>query len=141
MARLINESAYGGGNPSFFATGEGVVSQFEAAYCLVQCSPDLNGTECVTCLHYAYDLIPICDGVRPELSTQIQHQRLLYGAERASPLRPLRPRCHRHRHFRRCFRKGNKQGEFQPRTCDFCSRLRFISFPVTHMVRSDVGEI
>ncbi|KAL8151168.1 hypothetical protein V2J09_020976 [Rumex salicifolius] len=114
MARLINESAYGGGNPSFFRDGgRGRVAL----------------------------VVPVCDGVRPELSTQIQHQGLLYGAERASPLRPLRPRRHRHRHLRRCFRKGNKQGEFQPRTCDFCSRLRFISFPVTHMVRSDLGEI
>ncbi|KAL8151104.1 hypothetical protein V2J09_020912 [Rumex salicifolius] len=55
---LISETARGG-NSSFFATGEGVVSQFETAYCLVQCSPDLNGTECDTCLHSAYgDFIP-----------------------------------------------------------------------------------
>ncbi|KAL8151167.1 hypothetical protein V2J09_020975 [Rumex salicifolius] len=56
MAKLINESAYG--NSSFFATREGVVSPFETAYCLVQCSPDLNGTECDTCLRSAYDLVP-----------------------------------------------------------------------------------
>lgn len=60
MSSLVQKAAYGGRD---FATGEGVVSAFETVYCLVECSPDLNGTQCETCLVSSFVFIKSCCGL------------------------------------------------------------------------------
>ncbi|XP_073525450.1 uncharacterized protein [Phyllobates terribilis] len=62
MTDLVMEAASEAGK---FATGEAVVSATETVYCLVQCSPDLNATQCESCLKLAGLLTSTCCGNWP----------------------------------------------------------------------------
>ncbi|KAL8136701.1 hypothetical protein V2J09_002702 [Rumex salicifolius] len=60
LERIISNAANANGSLSF-ATGEGVVSESETVYCLAQCSPDLDDTQCDTCLHSCYSMYRLID--------------------------------------------------------------------------------
>ncbi|KAH0985523.1 hypothetical protein GBA52_012700 [Prunus armeniaca] len=54
MNGLVDKAAFGNTTPPFFATGDdkkggGGIS----IYCLMQCTPDINGSECQRCLKAA----------------------------------------------------------------------------------------
>ncbi|KAL8158503.1 hypothetical protein V2J09_000040 [Rumex salicifolius] len=49
MDTLIKKAAHGG-DPLEFATGDATVTQYETVYSLVQCSPDIVGSDCEGCL-------------------------------------------------------------------------------------------
>ncbi|KAL8136699.1 hypothetical protein V2J09_002700 [Rumex salicifolius] len=53
--KVVETASYDNGS-LHFATGEGVVSQFETVYYLVQCSPDLDDRQCEACLRSLYKL-------------------------------------------------------------------------------------
>ncbi|GAB4826757.1 hypothetical protein Ancab_033639 [Ancistrocladus abbreviatus] len=61
MTRLISQATEANSS-RYFATGEAEVSLFRNVYGLVQCTPDIDSTECKSCLETALNKTEICCG-------------------------------------------------------------------------------
>ncbi|KAK6932393.1 Gnk2-homologous domain [Dillenia turbinata] len=59
MKGLIGKAAYGAETPTY-AMGQADINFFQTVYCFVQCTPDITGSDCNTCLDYALSYIPNC---------------------------------------------------------------------------------
>ncbi|KAK3024963.1 hypothetical protein RJ639_042770 [Escallonia herrerae] len=62
LEKLQGEAATGGGSTRMFATGKTVGPDNLTIYGLVQCTPDISGPQCSSCLGTAIGVYPSCCG-------------------------------------------------------------------------------
>ncbi|PON57746.1 Cysteine rich receptor like kinase [Parasponia andersonii] len=68
VRKAAADAAGGGPGEKKFATREANFSEFQKLYSLVQCTPDISGTDCQNCLHTAIAQLPICCGGRDRVT-------------------------------------------------------------------------
>uniref|UniRef100_A0A5B7BSX4 Non-specific serine/threonine protein kinase n=1 Tax=Davidia involucrata TaxID=16924 RepID=A0A5B7BSX4_DAVIN len=56
----LRDQAAAGNSRRKYATGDEQLQNYQTIYSLVQCTPDLSGTECSDCLNACMELIPDC---------------------------------------------------------------------------------
>ncbi|KAK9706552.1 hypothetical protein RND81_07G134500 [Saponaria officinalis] len=77
-----------------FATGDAALSSSLTLYCLVQCTPDLTGDDCYSCLRYAFDvsrLYDCCGGPRLRLFILRPSCQVMWDTTRFYTVKPSPP--------------------------------------------------